>query len=199
MCKLEILKLAAEIYAENSVGGNLHIVLDDGNLDNDDIVSCIHKAQDDGDFKAAKLGRMLMALTMRQRQEIYECYPYSGYDDAQWEEDEIKLLKEENKLLKGAMNADDERLRKAGERVGIIAGCDNPDSFADKILGLRAKVAELEAKLKDEIKTHAFTRELMLGYMDDSRQADRGRRDKQVVIEYLEDELQEQTTEKKEG
>jgi len=61
-------------------------------------------------------------------------------DDAE----EIKRLTAENEMLKGAMNADDERLRKAGERVGVIAGCDNPDWMADKILSLRAWIAKLE-------------------------------------------------------
>lgn len=48
--------------------------------------------------------------------------------------------------LRGAMRADDLRLRIAGERVGIIQGCDLPDWMADEIEHLRAAVkAETEA------------------------------------------------------
>jgi hypothetical protein len=40
-------------------------------------------------------------------------------------------------LLRGALDAADERLRKAGERVGIYCGCDTPDALADEIERLR--------------------------------------------------------------
>ncbi len=59
-------------------------------------------------------------------------------------EAEIERLNAELKLVRGAMIADDERLHKAAEQVGNVAVCDNPEWFADEILGLRARVAELE-------------------------------------------------------
>lgn len=49
----------------------------------------------------------------------------------------IKQLIEDNAKLRGAMHADDERLRTAGERVGIVAGCDTAEQMADEIIRLR--------------------------------------------------------------
>lgn len=46
--------------------------------------------------------------------------------------------------LKGAMRADDERLRKAGQRVGIIRGCDTAEAMADRIQELEQKLADAE-------------------------------------------------------
>ena len=50
--------------------------------------------------------------------------------------------------LRGAMAADDERLRKAGERVGIDQGCDTAEWMADEIERLRADVA---ARMPDPV------------------------------------------------
>ncbi len=48
---------------------------------------------------------------------------------------------DEIERLRGAMAADDKRLREAGQRVGIIQGCDTPDAMADEIERLRAALA----------------------------------------------------------
>ena len=56
---------------------------------------------------------------------------------------EIERLRAENDTLRGAMAANDERLRVAGERVGIIAGCDTAELMADEIECLLAEVAGL--------------------------------------------------------
>lgn len=55
-------------------------------------------------------------------------------------------LCEEVELLRGAMNADDERLCKAAEKVWgrHDYGCDTPEFMAELIVFLRARLDELE-------------------------------------------------------
>lgn len=48
--------------------------------------------------------------------------------------------------LSGAMRADNWRLQNAGQRVGIIAGCDTPDQMAEEILKLRADIERIGAE-----------------------------------------------------
>lgn len=55
---------------------------------------------------------------------------------------EIERLRAENDTLRGAMAANDERLWVAGERVGIIAGCDTAELMADEIERLLAEEAK---------------------------------------------------------
>jgi len=50
-------------------------------------------------------------------------------------------------LVEGAMQVDDERLRKAAERVGIVAGCDAAEEMADHLLASRKYAKGLEIKL----------------------------------------------------
>jgi hypothetical protein len=41
--------------------------------------------------------------------------------------------------LQDAMRADDERLRAASVKAGVVYGCDTPDAMADEVLRLRAR------------------------------------------------------------
>ena len=52
---------------------------------------------------------------------------------------------EEIELTRGAMAADDERLRKSAARVGIVCGCDAAEEMADEIERLRAALQEIAA------------------------------------------------------
>lgn len=65
---------------------------------------------------------------------------------------EIERMQEEVRLLRGAMRADDERLRAAELRANgdptLTMGCDALDWFADKILGQRAEIERLGGVLK---------------------------------------------------
>lgn len=70
----ETLELAKEIYKDNCVGGLLHIVLYDGNLDNSSIeccINCINK--DDGENKELylKCANNLLKMTPTQRLKLY--------------------------------------------------------------------------------------------------------------------------------
>ena len=60
---------------------------------------------------------------------------------------EIERLKEDLTLTRGAMDAQDQREREAGERCGVSwleVGCDWPDWVADEVLSLRAKIERLK-------------------------------------------------------
>lgn len=75
----------------------------------------------------------------------FDGYPAPRRDAAEAMSNAAALIEQ----LRGAMRADDLRLRIAGERVGIVQGCDNPDWMADEIERLRAAVkAENEACAK---------------------------------------------------
>ena len=61
---------------------------------------------------------------------------------------EVTQLRDVLANLRGAIEADEERLKEASVRVwGEHAhGCDTPDRMADAVASLRARVAELEAR-----------------------------------------------------
>lgn len=69
----QVLPLALAYYAKpgNGVGGALHIVLDDGNLDNESINYCITFAIARGDVDAFNLGKLLLQMSATQRKKIY--------------------------------------------------------------------------------------------------------------------------------
>lgn len=55
---------------ENGVGGNLHIVLDDGNVSDDDVRFCLELAKKAGDLDGVELAEKLLLLTKTQRLKI---------------------------------------------------------------------------------------------------------------------------------
>jgi hypothetical protein len=54
----------------NSVGGNLHIVLDEGNVSNEDVRFCIDRARDRGDLAGVELGELLLRMSKTQRSKL---------------------------------------------------------------------------------------------------------------------------------
>lgn len=70
--------------------------------------------------------------------------------DARWPERTRQLREalDEIELLKGAMAADDERLRTHGMRVGIWFGCDTAEHMADEIERLKAAGKVLAESLR---------------------------------------------------
>lgn len=58
---------------------------------------------------------------------------------------QVEQLRAEIELLKGAMAADEERLRTHGTRVGLWFGCDTAEQMADEIERLRQMVATWES------------------------------------------------------
>lgn len=55
---------------ENSVGGSLHIVLDDLNCDDADVEWCERFALEQGDEEGARLARVLRSMSYTQRMKI---------------------------------------------------------------------------------------------------------------------------------
>lgn len=54
----------------NSVGGSLHIVLDDGNVDDDSVLHCIKWAHECADVAGVKLGEILLRMSRTQRKKL---------------------------------------------------------------------------------------------------------------------------------
>lgn len=55
----------------NRVGGSLHIVLDDGNIEDSHIEYCIGYAKENGDDEGVLLGQILLKATKTQRKKLY--------------------------------------------------------------------------------------------------------------------------------
>jgi regulator of replication initiation timing len=70
--------------------------------------------------------------------------------------DENDTLRAENELLKGAIEADTQRMLNAAEKAGVLfVDCDTPDMLADKVIELRAERdawREIADKLADMLK-----------------------------------------------
>jgi hypothetical protein len=67
-----VLALACHYYAKpgNSTGGNLHVVLEDRNLEDEFIADSIERAVEQGDEEGAALARALLAMTRTQRRRL---------------------------------------------------------------------------------------------------------------------------------
>lgn len=61
-------------YAANPSGGELHVALDDGNLDASDVLWCLNQAQSVGDKEAVAIAKMLLDMSVDERYELYEFY-----------------------------------------------------------------------------------------------------------------------------
>lgn len=63
---------AAQAYCDgHSMGGNLHIVLDDGNLEPSCIEWSAQRAVEQGDDECVRVAAMLLAMTPTQRRRVY--------------------------------------------------------------------------------------------------------------------------------
>jgi hypothetical protein len=69
----EIVELIKAFYNEpnNGAGGHLHLVTDDGNLEDDDIRFCIEQAGDNNDLLAMSIGYLLLSLPYKERERIW--------------------------------------------------------------------------------------------------------------------------------
>lgn len=70
----EVLPLAKAYYAKpgNSVGGSLHIVLDDGNVKDKNVEFCLEQARLMGDEDGIKLAGLLLRMSKTQRYKIHQ-------------------------------------------------------------------------------------------------------------------------------
>ena len=85
--------------------------------------------------------------TIRQLQDAFaRCQEVQQATAETWRIEHDQMA-EQIRLLRGAMAADDERLRRAAEQAGILyVSCDTAEALAEQITRLSAQVAELEAE-----------------------------------------------------
>lgn len=62
-----------------AAGGYLHIVVDDGNLEDGHIQYCIGDAREHGDRHAVLIGEELLSWSMEKREELYGRYQEYGF------------------------------------------------------------------------------------------------------------------------
>jgi hypothetical protein len=68
----EILERFRAYHAKESAWGWLHVVLDDGNVEDSSVEVCIECASEDGDQEALELGKILLQMSEAQRLKLYE-------------------------------------------------------------------------------------------------------------------------------
>jgi hypothetical protein len=73
---LKLIQLAKEYYAieGNGVGGNLHIILDDGNIENNHIEYCLELSRQKNDLKGIELCELLLKISKTQRNKLIHNY-----------------------------------------------------------------------------------------------------------------------------
>ena len=69
----EALKIAQEYYAKpsNNVGGSLHIVLEDGNIETSSVEFCRSVAIENDDIDGVALADLLLKMSKTQRKKLY--------------------------------------------------------------------------------------------------------------------------------
>ena len=73
----ELINRIQEFYnekPENGAGGVLHIVTDDGNMEDSSIDFCIELAEKDGDMEAIAIANDIKALPFEERERLYELF-----------------------------------------------------------------------------------------------------------------------------
>jgi hypothetical protein len=67
----EVTPLVLRYYEDHPVGGNLHIVLDDGNIKDGHVQYCLDSAHEQGDSAGVELATLLLKMSLRQRWRLY--------------------------------------------------------------------------------------------------------------------------------
>ena len=78
----DLVNAARFVYQQQGgeCGGNLHVVLDDGNLDDNDILFCLAEAMKEGD-KQKRVAEMLCAVQWLSASEAQRELAYTNYDE----------------------------------------------------------------------------------------------------------------------
>jgi hypothetical protein len=58
----------------NSVGGNLHVVLSDGNLETKHVEYCRNHAAEQGDVQGVEIADAMLAMSITQRNKVYHSH-----------------------------------------------------------------------------------------------------------------------------
>src|SRR6185369_16413008 len=67
----EVLPLVQSIYSRHSGGCCLHIVTDDGNVEDDHVAFCLKYAKEQGHPDCVTAAELLLRMTKTQRRKIY--------------------------------------------------------------------------------------------------------------------------------
>ncbi|NNF68409.1 MAG: hypothetical protein HKN01_01445 [Acidimicrobiia bacterium] len=70
--------LIGALYEDNVAGGNLHIVLDDGNTEAHHIAWCATNAADEDDHLGFEIALRLLQLTEAEVTSLYAARPWEG-------------------------------------------------------------------------------------------------------------------------
>ena len=72
---MPVIKYLIKYYYEkdgNSTGGNLHIALDDGNLEDENLWFCQEKCEENNDWLGNLIATTLRHFTTKEREEMYD-------------------------------------------------------------------------------------------------------------------------------
>ena len=70
--KNNLLNKIYNYYQYHVAGGNLHIVLDDGNLEDKNIIWCLNNPiKENNDMAAKEIAEMLLQLSYNKRKKLY--------------------------------------------------------------------------------------------------------------------------------
>lgn len=69
---ISLLELVKYYYQTNCAGGNLHVLLDDGNTEYSTLQFCLDTCEDQGDLLGALICEMLYSLPEKAIQEFYQ-------------------------------------------------------------------------------------------------------------------------------
>ncbi len=72
----EFIWLCKHYYESEPCGGSLHIVLDDGNLEDSSIAWCAGYACAEHDEEGSDLANLMEMMTVKQRERVYESNLY---------------------------------------------------------------------------------------------------------------------------
>jgi hypothetical protein len=70
----ELLEMVRQFYERNPAGGNLHVCLDDGNMEDGNVWWCLQEAAKHKDLAAVQIACWLLALSEEDRFDFYDQY-----------------------------------------------------------------------------------------------------------------------------
>ncbi len=70
----DVLPLVRQIYERHAAGCCLHIVTDDGNVEQDHVEFCVRQAQSEHHTDCLAAAEMLAAMTETQRRKVYKTH-----------------------------------------------------------------------------------------------------------------------------
>ena len=70
----ECLKEVREFYEGNPAGGNLHVCLDDGNMEDGNVWWCLQEAAKEKDLDGVLIACLLLGMSEDDRFDLYDRY-----------------------------------------------------------------------------------------------------------------------------